>query len=72
MSIYDIANTTADFFGLDKSLISPISSISLNQKAKRPPRTGFNINKAIIELDYHPHSFIEGLQIVKEQFAMIS
>ena len=33
--------------------------------------TGFNINKAIIELNYHPHSFIEGLQIVKEQFVGI-
>ncbi len=72
LSIYDIANTTADLFDLDKSLISPISSISLNQKAKRPPRTGFNINKAINELDYHPHSFIEGLQIVKEQFMIMS
>ncbi|MCK5822384.1 MAG: SDR family oxidoreductase, partial [Bacteroidales bacterium] len=69
MSIYDIAIATANFFGLDKSLISTISSIALNQKARRPPRTGFNINKAITELDYHPHSFIEGLQIVKEQFA---
>ncbi|MBE9468695.1 MAG: SDR family oxidoreductase [Bacteroidetes bacterium] len=72
MSIYEIAIATADFFGLDKSLISTISSISLNQNARRPPRTGFNINKAISELDFHPHSFIEGLQIVSEQFAMIS
>ena len=69
MSIYEIAIATADFFGLDKSLISKISSIDLNQKAKRPPRTGFNINKAITELDYQPHSFIEGLQIIKDQFA---
>ena len=65
--ILDIAYKIADFFGLDKSHINPISSASLNQPAKRPPRTGFILDKAIKNLDYNPHSFEEGLQIVADQ-----
>jgi len=29
----------------------------LNQPAKRPPRTGFDISKARKELGYEPHTF---------------
>ncbi len=32
-----------------------------------PPRTGFIIDKAIRELDYHPHTLTGGLEIVKKQ-----
>lgn len=67
MSIYEIALKTAVFFGLDKSLISPVSSIELNEKAKRPPKTGFDLYKAYTKLNYRPHSFLEGLKIIKKQ-----
>ena len=67
MSILESVNMVADFFKLDKSYIHPVTSAGLNQIAKRPPVTGFIIDKAIRELDYKPHSFLEGLQIVKEQ-----
>ena len=66
-SILDLAYDVADFFHLDKSFIEPVSSAELKQSACRPPRTGFVIDKAIRELDYLPHSFIEGLEIVKQQ-----
>ena len=66
-SILEWAYETAEFFHLDKSLIEPVSSSALNQPARRPPRTGFIIDKAIRELDYRPRSFKEGLAIVKEQ-----
>ena len=66
-SILELAYETADFFHLDKSLIEPVSSAELNQPARRPARTGFIIDKAVRELDFHPHTFKEGLQIVKEQ-----
>ena len=65
--ILDIAYIIADFFGLDRMHINPISSSSLNQPAKRPPRTGFIIDKAIKDLDYKPHTFKEGLQIIADQ-----
>jgi dTDP-4-dehydrorhamnose reductase len=66
-SIINLAAKVADFFGLDKSHIKPISSASLNQPAKRPPRTGFILDKARIELGYTPRTFVEGLKIVSAQ-----
>jgi dTDP-4-dehydrorhamnose reductase len=52
---------------LDKTLIRPITSSSLNQAAKRPPKTGFVLAKAIAQLGYQPHSFVEGLALVDAQ-----
>lgn len=69
MSIYDLVVQVADYFKLDKNLINPISSSSLNQPAKRPPKTGFILDKAMKELGYNPHSFKEGLDIVAKQIA---
>ena len=66
-SIINLAFKVADFFGLDPSYIKPIDSASLNQPAKRPPRTGFILDKARRELGYAPHRFVEGLQILKGQ-----
>lgn len=67
MSIIELVERVADFWHLDKSLIRPISSGSLNQTAKRPGKTGFILDKAIRELGYKPRSFEEGLQIINMQ-----
>jgi dTDP-4-dehydrorhamnose reductase len=67
MSIFELVNRVADFWKLDKSLIHPSKSDTLQQAAKRPPRTGFVIEKAKRELGYNPHSFEEGLKILDEQ-----
>lgn len=67
MCVIDIVREVADFYGLDKGLIRPVSSITLNQPAKRPPRTGFIISKARRELGYDPHTFREGIAVVDEQ-----
>lgn len=67
MSIIELVYRVADFYGYDRSIISPVSSSTLNQAAKRPPKTGFVLDKAIRELSYSPHSFEEGLKIVNEQ-----
>ena len=69
MNILDICRITAEYFGLDQQYIKPISSDSLKQPAKRPPVTGFIISKAEKELNYDPHSFLEGLEVVKKQLA---
>lgn len=69
LTVYDIATRTADFFGLDASLISPIESVELPQPARRPLRTGFNISKAVRELGYAPHSLEEGIAIVASQIS---
>jgi len=69
MSILELVERVADYYGLDKSLINPISSESLNQAAKRPVKTGFILDKSIKELGYNPHSFEEGIKIMDEQLA---
>lgn len=64
---YEMAIKTADFFHLDKSLISEADSSNFSQPAKRPPRTGFILDKAISVLGYNPVSFEEGIAVVAEQ-----
>ena len=71
MCILDIVKITADFFNLDSGFIKSVSSAELNQAAKRPPVTGFIIEKAQRELDFHPHSFLDGLEIVKKQLLLV-
>ena len=71
MCILDIVYLVADYFQLDKSYIQPVSSAELNQPAKRPPVTGFIIDKAIRELDFNPHTFLEGLAVVKKQLEAV-
>jgi dTDP-4-dehydrorhamnose reductase len=66
-SILELARTVADYYGLDKSLIKPSKSADIKQPAKRPPITGFIIDKAKKELGYDPHSFTEGIRILEEQ-----
>ncbi len=64
---YDMAIKTADFFNLDKSLINRTDGSKFQQKAKRPPKTGFILEKARNQLGYKPHSFDEGIEILSNQ-----
>lgn len=72
MGVNEIAYAVADYFELDKELISEISSTTLKQRAKRPPRTGFIILKAQTELGYAPRTFREGLTLVNRQMKELS
>lgn len=67
MTPYDIAQRTAEYFGLDKGLIRETNSTEFTQPAKRPLRTGFIIDKARKDLGYTPHSFSQGLEILERQ-----
>lgn len=69
MSILELVYKVADCWHLDKSLVTPSKSNTLNQPAKRPPYTGLVINKAKKELGYNPHSFAESLKILKEMMS---
>jgi dTDP-4-dehydrorhamnose reductase len=64
MSILEIVERVADHYGLNKSLI--------NQAAKRPKKTGFILDKAIVELGYSPHSFEEGMAFMDKQLKSLS
>ena len=67
MSIVELVRRVASFYGLNQALISETSSDSLNQAAKRPPKTGFVLDKARKELSYDPKSFEEGLAFLQKQ-----
>ena len=67
MSIYELVERVGKFWNLDTSNMTRVSSDTLNQPAKRPAITGFVLNKAMGILGYNPHSFEEGLEIVKKQ-----
>ncbi|MFK7900756.1 MAG: NAD(P)-dependent oxidoreductase [Cyclobacteriaceae bacterium] len=64
---YDMAIKTADYFKLDKSFITETDGSKFQQKAKRPPKTGFIIEKAKKELGYQPTSFEEGIAVLDKQ-----
>lgn len=67
MSILELVQRVGKFFGLDASVVRPIDSASLNQPAKRPPRTGFILDKARRDLGYAPRPFEEGLRVLQAQ-----
>ncbi|HQV75874.1 MAG: SDR family oxidoreductase [Flavobacteriales bacterium] len=67
MSILELVQRVGNFFKLDTSVVEPIKSVTLGQPAKRPPRTGFVLDKARKELGYAPRGFEAGLQVLKEQ-----
>lgn len=64
---YDMAKQTADYFGLDFSLVTKVDASTFSQPAKRPPKTGFVLDKAKAELGYQPHTFAAGIKILDEQ-----
>lgn len=65
LSVYEIAQEIADVFQLDKNLIKPISTSTLNQTAPRPSKTGFNLSKTNKVLGFYPKTFKEDLQRFK-------
>jgi dTDP-4-dehydrorhamnose reductase len=67
MSIYEIVERIAKHYGNSTDNLNKISTATLNQKAGRPPKTGFILDKSRNELGYNPHSFEECLTIIDEQ-----
>ncbi len=67
VSRYDFALQVADFFGLDKSLISRVSTVSLQQAAVRPLLGGGKIDKLVEVTGYHPMTVREQLMAIKQQ-----
>ncbi|MCF2519494.1 NAD(P)-dependent oxidoreductase [Dyadobacter sp. CY351] len=64
---YEMAIMAADYFSLDKSLISPTDASAFTQPARRPPRTGFDLKKSRNILGYEPHTFREGIALMAKQ-----
>ena len=66
---YEMAVMTADYYGLDKSLLQKADSSTFSQTAKRPAKTGFILDKAKKVLGYSPKTFQEGIAIMAQQVA---
>jgi len=67
---FEFAMLIAEYFSLDKNLISPITTAELKQPAKRPLKSGLITIKAETELGYKPHSIIEALAVIKKQLKL--
>jgi dTDP-4-dehydrorhamnose reductase len=64
LSIYTILERIANHFHYSMKNVKRISSAELNQPAKRPPKTGFDLTKAKEELDYNPKTLEESLGLL--------
>ncbi|UZD24646.1 SDR family oxidoreductase [Algoriphagus halophytocola] len=67
---YEMANTVADFFGLNKDLIKRADSTTFTQPAKRPLKTGFIIKKAQEQLGFEPKTFRTAIGILAKQIIL--
>jgi len=67
MSIYEIVERIAKHYGNSTDNLNKISTAALKQKAGRPPKTGFILDKSRNELGYNPHSFEDCLTIIDQQ-----
>lgn len=64
LSIYEIVLRIAHFYGCDPTLIKKTNSSTLNQAAKRPPKTGLVLTKSKAEIGYNPKSLEETLALL--------
>lgn len=65
LSRLEFTHKIADYFKLDKSLITEIITAELNQPAPRPLKSGLVNLKAETELGYKPHRIDETLFLMK-------
>ena len=63
-SIYELVTRVARYCGLDTTSLNKTTSESLNQAAKRPPKTGFDLSKSRNEIDYRPMCFEDSLKLL--------
>ncbi|BDD03350.1 SDR family oxidoreductase [Aureibacter tunicatorum] len=61
---YEMAIITADFFKLDKNLISAVDGSTFQQRAARPLKTGLLVDKMKKLLGYQPRKLNEGISIL--------
>lgn len=64
MSIFHLVERIAQFYKLPMSQVKRTDSSTLNQAAKRPPRTGFDLTKAKSILGYSPKKLEDTLDLL--------
>jgi dTDP-4-dehydrorhamnose reductase len=70
LSRFEFAEKIAECFNLKKNLIQPIETGELNQKARRPLKSGLITLKAETELGYKPHTITESLMLMKREVGL--
>ncbi|MBP7530003.1 MAG: sugar nucleotide-binding protein, partial [Syntrophorhabdaceae bacterium] len=66
VNIYQLLTRTAEIFGLDENLISPVQQGYFNELARRPRDTSFRTDKMETVLGLKPLTLEEGLIIMRE------
>ncbi|MES2798890.1 MAG: SDR family oxidoreductase [Bacteroidota bacterium] len=64
MSIFNIIERVAKHFGYATTQLVRVSSATLNQPAKRPPKTGFDLKKSREILGYNPRTLEQTLDLL--------
>jgi dTDP-4-dehydrorhamnose reductase len=64
MSIFEVVQRVAKHFNLSTASLVRTDSSTLNQPAKRPPKTGFDLSKSKRELGYNPMTLEETLPFI--------
>ena len=67
MAVNEIVFRIATYLGVSTTNVEIISSSTLNQPAKRPPHTGFDLTKSIQELGYSPQTLEATLDLLITQ-----
>jgi len=67
LAVSEIVRRIAKHIGADENLINEITSSTLNQAAKRPPKTGFNLSKAQSRLNYHPKRIEDTIDLLLKE-----
>ena len=70
VTIHELAETVADVFGFDPSLVDPVPSSYFDDAVERPKKTGFLILKAESELGYSPRSLEAGLRAMGRRLGL--
>jgi len=66
-AIDDLVKEIARYLDVPDLSIESIASSTLNQPAKRPPKTGFDLSKARLLLNYQPKTIAQSLEILQKE-----
>jgi dTDP-4-dehydrorhamnose reductase len=64
LSVFEIVLRVAAYYKFPTDQITRLKSNTLNQAAKRPPRTGFILDKAKTVLNYEPHTLEQTFELI--------
>ncbi|MEZ4758304.1 MAG: hypothetical protein R2810_00750 [Flavobacteriales bacterium] len=69
MSILELVERVGAFFGLDTTMVTPGEERYPGPASEASSLTGFVLDKARRELGYAPHTFEEGLAILRDSWS---